>query len=328
MKNTYLIIMLLVGFFFKISSGQNLVPNESFEIYDTCPNAQNQVHYCSGWENWLATSDYYNACAPCCAASVPYNLHIINPNFQIPHSGDAYMGYANYWTRAYIGPYPYLRDHFAIQLVQPMQTGSTYNFSMNVSLTNYLNSPCASNKIGVKFTTQSFSAYDNQIISPLVNNAASLYFDSLITDTANWVTLSGLFVADSAYQYIVIGNFFDDFNTDTLILDTNISLCYSYYFVDDVSVSVTTSIEEAVNSNPLKIYPNPLNMKAVMELPVKKKEAEIKLYNYLGCDVTQQFRIKNIEQGYTIERNQIASGIYLITIFQNGHYYSQKLIIN
>ncbi len=329
MKNTYLIIMLLAGSLFNISNGQNLIPNSSFELLDTCPNAQNQMHHCLGWENWLASPDYYHSCAPCCAVSVPYNLHNINPNFQIPHSGDAYAGYFNYWTRAYVSPYPWIREQIAVQFIQPMQVGTSYNFSMNVSLTDYFNGPCASNKIGVKFTTQSYLSYGNQFISPLVDNSASIYFDTLITDTANWVTLSGLFVADSAYQYAVVGNFFDDFNVDTLILDTSFSLCYSYYFVDDVWLSATTGIGDLGNSNPLKIYPNPLITESTVELSVKKKKAEIRIYNHFGCDVTNQFRIKNNEKGYAIERNQMASGIYLLSIFQNDNsYYSQKLIID
>ena len=293
----------------RVCSGQNLVPNSSFEVYDTCPDAQAQVHRCVGWENWLATSDYYNACAPCCAGSVPYNLHYINPNFQVPHSGDAYMGFFNYWTRAYVAPYPYVRDHFAIQLAQPMQVGSTYNFSMNVNLTDYFNGPCASNKIGVKFTTQSFAAYDNQIVSPLVNNTASIYFDTLITDTANWVTLSSLFIADSTYQYIVIGNFFDDFNTDTLILNTAFSKCYSYYFVDDVSVSLATGVNEPNKNIFANVYPSPFN--DVLNIQVSNKElSDVVLYDIASRKLLQQKFINST----SLNTEQLAKGIYLYMV--------------
>lgn len=60
---------------------------------------------------------------------------------------------------------------------------------------------------------------------------------AIVTDSLNWVRIFGSFTADSAYEFIVIGNFFDDVNTDTLIMNGD-SICYfSYYFLDDVCIS-------------------------------------------------------------------------------------------
>jgi hypothetical protein len=47
------------------SSAQNLVPNGSFEQYDTCPTNVNgtSLQYANSWVNPNAgTPDYYNAC--------------------------------------------------------------------------------------------------------------------------------------------------------------------------------------------------------------------------------------------------------------------------
>ena len=62
MKNLLLIFCTVLG----VASvkGQNLVPNPSFELYDTCPNAQDQIEYATGWHKyseWLTTPDYFNA---------------------------------------------------------------------------------------------------------------------------------------------------------------------------------------------------------------------------------------------------------------------------
>lgn len=83
--------------------------------------------------------------------------------------------------------------------------------------------------MGAKFTTFAFSAPDGD--TTLMSNSAHVYSDSLLNDTANWVQIKGSFIADSAYQYVVIGNFFDDFNTDTL----NCSSA-SYAFIDMICV--------------------------------------------------------------------------------------------
>jgi gliding motility-associated-like protein len=50
-------------------------------------------------------------------------------------------------------------------------------------------------------------------------------------------TVSGFFIADSAYQYIAIGNFFDDSNTDTSSVGSSSNVQIGYYFIDDVWVS-------------------------------------------------------------------------------------------
>jgi hypothetical protein len=58
----------------------------------------------------------------------------------------------------------------------------------------------------------------------------------VITDTANWTLVSGSFVADSAYRYIVLGNFFDDAHTDTVHFIPGPSAA-AYYLYDAICVS-------------------------------------------------------------------------------------------
>ena len=83
-----------------------------------------------------------------------------------------------------------------------------------------------------------------------------------MSDTANWTLVNGSFVADSAYQYLVIGNFFSRALTDTVILEGDGSLG-AYYFVDGVCVTkagqpceFTTGVAEAEETGPFA-WPNP-----------------------------------------------------------------------
>jgi len=103
--------------------------------------------------------------------------------------------------------------------------------SLKVSLAGF---PCAINKIGVLFTNVFYG--DTTVIpAPVMNNFAHVYTSVIITNTTSWTAISGSFVSNSAYQYILVGNFFDDANTDTTILSG--SVCASYYFIDDICVS-------------------------------------------------------------------------------------------
>lgn len=60
-------LLLFSLFFFHFSlftcSAQNLVPNPSFEEYDTCPTNQQQIQHAIGWSAYRAMINYYNACA-------------------------------------------------------------------------------------------------------------------------------------------------------------------------------------------------------------------------------------------------------------------------
>lgn len=59
----------------------NLVPNFSFEIYDTCPNTQVKIQYAMGWSKYsfgISTPDYYNACSPDTVLGVPNNFLATN----------------------------------------------------------------------------------------------------------------------------------------------------------------------------------------------------------------------------------------------------------
>ena len=72
------------------------------------------------------------------------------------------------------------------------------------------------------------------------NNQAAIYTEQVISDTQNWVLVSGWFIADAAYEYIVIGNFFDDAHT-TVETITTLGHGGSYCYIDDVCVSADST---------------------------------------------------------------------------------------
>jgi hypothetical protein len=66
---------------------------------------------------------------------------------------------------------------------------------------------------------------------------AQVYGSTVVEDTLGWTVISGSFVADSAYQYVVVGNFFSDEVTNWSLMDPNGTGYLAYYYIDEVCVS-------------------------------------------------------------------------------------------
>lgn len=295
---------------------QNLIQNPSFENYTACPTGFDQVSNAVGWSSYRETPDYLNSCGSG-MVSTPSNIM----GYQIPRTGNAYCGII---TFAKAGFY---REAIGCQLTTPLIIGQKYFVSFYVSLAiNPPNFAYASNKIGIKFTTTSYSAYSNQIP---VNNIAQLHYDSVITDTTNWKLISGLFTADSAYQYIAIGNFFDALNTDTICIKNVQNKQWAYYYVDDIYISID-STGKVVNTNtqpkedtlivPNLVTPNADNLND--EFKIKHigefENFSVKIFNRWGAKI---FESQNINFTWDARTNTgyiIPDGTYYYIITANG----------
>jgi len=203
----------------------NMVFNPSFELIDSCPSTFDQVHFAQGWSAYKQSPDYLNSCASNWIVSTPNNAF----GFQNAKTGNAYMGMQIFFT-------PNTREIIGSHLLSSMIIGQTYFISIYFVATydtsiQSAGVACLSNKMGVKFSTVPFNTSN----PPPINNFAHLYSDSILTDTINWSHLSGTIIADSSYEYVMIGNFFDDMHTDTMQIIHNYSRCY--YLVDDICVS-------------------------------------------------------------------------------------------
>lgn len=215
---------------------QNLVPNPSFEENPDCPvtigfqGFSKPLH----WESWNESPDYFTVCAGSLGGvdtliRVPLNGF----GFQYPLHGDTYVGMAAYdgWGD--------FREYVGCELLEPLEVGETYDLSFftNVAFGGTYWSPSwACNNMGMLFTMDP-NIWTDLIGSPFaLRNYAHLHSPTIISDTAAWTLVGGSFVADSAYRYLVLGNFFSDALTDTLHLEPGPSLS-PYYFVDGVCVT-------------------------------------------------------------------------------------------
>jgi hypothetical protein len=296
MKNLLTIFLLLTcGLCF----GQNLVPNPSFEDTVSCP-----VYFHEVPANWHARSntspDYFNACS-------------INPDFSVP---DNYMGYQPALDgNGYIGLitgnlYNAYHEKIGTQLLQPLVVGTRYYASVYISKAFKIHDAdtilCATNKFGMRFSC------DPEVPWPF-DNIAQVYTDAVVTDTIGWTKISGSFVADSAYQYLLLGNFFDPALT-TITLCDNREEPYAYYYADMVCVSsdsvtcpvdFATALRDVKTINEISLSPNPFSNKLSFSI-ANNEQTTISLYNFLGQQILQQ----TFTNSTTINTEQLADGIY------------------
>lgn len=247
------------------SNAQNLVPNPSMEENTACPvtigfqGFSKPLH----WEKWNQSPEYFHACAGSLGGvdtliKVPLNGF----GFQYALDGDAYVGMLAYGALS--GGISF-REYVGCQLLEPLVVGTSYDLSFftNVAFGGSYWSPTqACNNMGMLFTMEPNIWTGSNGPPFALRNYAHLHSTAIISDTANWTLVSGSFVADSAYQYLVIGNFFSNALTDTMDLASD-DYVDAYYFVDGVCVrpsgqpcEFTTGLAEPGEQGPI-VWPNP-----------------------------------------------------------------------
>ncbi|MCE3278698.1 MAG: hypothetical protein K0S44_889 [Bacteroidetes bacterium] len=297
---------------------QNLVPNPSFEDTTSCP-VFSDISYATGWENYRASPDYYNLCSASGSFGIPYNW----VGQQNTYEGNGYAGIVAYASGSQ-------REVIGIQLTQNLIIGTKYFVSGYISRADSAdNSPftCASNKFGFKFSTIPF-LWSAGSYAP-INNFSHVHSDSIITDKSNWTKITGSFIADSVYQYIMIGNFYDNLNTDTS--DCDYSLALAYYYVDAICVStdsmqcnVQTNVNNQTNLAEFSVYPNPLVNTINIDFSRLLKPYNINIYNSLGQSV---FSKKEINTSHlSIDVTHLNSGFLFLTILHDNQSYNYKLL--
>jgi hypothetical protein len=294
----------------EVCSGQNLVTNPSFEIYDTCPDFFSQISRANGWYSARPTADYFNTCSPYyphpyTCVNVPYNSF----GDRTPASGNAYVGVLG---RVSGNEH---RETIGSQLISPLQSGAKYFVSFKVSSGGQVNiyQWCGINKLGALFSTVK---YDSLSPSPICSNCAQICSDSIITDTLYWTRITGSFVADSNYSFINIGRFNLNSLTDSIqIVGTS---CYVYYFIDDVCVSTDsaysynysyTGIENLYFDNSLSCFPNPFLSELNFQ-STHNEQITIYFYDIFSRQILQQ----TFTNSTTVNTEQFANGLYIYEV--------------
>ena len=289
------------------SKSQNLVTNGSFETFTLCPFSLGAINQATGWVVSLGTPDFYHACAVTSPLTgIPQNVC----GYQQPFSGDGYAGMLCYSSFAN-GYNPNQREYATGSLSQTLSIGTKYFVYIRVVRMN--SSSHAVNNIGAKFLTSSITALP-------ISNSAHVFSSSVITDTLNWTTIQGSFVADSNYTHISIGNHFNDTLTTVNSVAPVTFGWNAYYFIDEICVSTDslgcfeqTGITNFTANNLVTINPNPVVDFLYLETKWNL-DAEIIIYNSLG-EICLKQEISNSD---AIDVSFMPEGIYIFEIINSS----------
>lgn len=203
-----------------------------------------------------------------------------------------------------------MKEYVYQHLNTPLQAGKMYCLSFYVSRADVITH--AIHSIGAYFSNNVQSTgslgYVNKM--PQIENQ-----NSYVTDTIGWTQIQGCYTAIGGEQYITIGNFNSNANTDTMFVgSTNphpSAYKYAYYYIDDITLidQSTVGINELDKEPSFEIYPNPSN--SILNIRGKNHQlqnATIEIKNTLGLLVYFDVYAPQINI------SDLPSGIYFITL--------------
>lgn len=291
-----------------IGQAQNLVPNGSFEQYSNCPFTIQTFDSLLFWFNpTLATPDAFNVCAnPWMVVGVPNNFN----GYQYARSGDGYAGILR-WINAPAN----WREYLEVKLISPLVANTCYHFEMYINQGN--ESRITTSKTGIYFSNTMITQFGSSNPLPFVPQINDT--SGLLTDTLNWILVSGNYTASGGEEYLTIGNFNANATTDTMTVNPNALWFDSYIFIDDVcltacsSLCSTVGIQEPNQNDEINIYPNPFTNTLIIENK-DNKFSDFILYDITSRKLLQQ----KFTNSVTINTAQFAKGIYIYEVRCSG----------
>ena len=220
-RNICVLLFVLICF---QTNGQNMIPNPSFENYSSCPTSHGQLSNATPWVNPNTnTPDFFNSCVGSNCSFTPYVCVPSNwVGNQLPNTGNGYAG-------IFVGAGDNNREYMQVQLLSPLVTGMNYQFSYYISLGD--NYDRAIDRIGAYFSSTPVSGANQLSNTPQITTPCGLF----ITDKIGWVLITDTFTASGGEEYITLGNFNDESNTNS-ISGLGGPLQYSHYYIDDLSL--------------------------------------------------------------------------------------------
>ena len=252
------LIFLFVGFslHWQVAAQANLVPNPGFEDTLFCPIWTYGSNYTGG----AAIKDWYSPNTP---AGLGFWYHYFNCFYTItpgleyiymPHNGNGEI------SLAIVSIDTNKRQYAQCQLVDSMRHHETYYVSYFVK-SFFQNSMCVSNGTSIHFSDTAiirsipFAESTYQFFSPgFFDLPASVtsFQEEIISDTNQWVKIEGVYEAHGGEQFITLGNFKRNHETNCLYPIPTLVGKNNRYFYDDITVMHIDSLEK-----PLVAYAGP-----------------------------------------------------------------------
>ncbi len=314
---------------------QNLVPNGSFEEYTQCPVSFGWAEYAVGWQQlYTRSADYFNACNTNGVAGIPSNEF----GYQHAADGQAYVGMGTY-----LDGDPLYREFLGVELVEPLQPGVPVCLSFKMAMGGFgsdpgNSAPYTAKGVGLQFfvdlPASSNPFWESEWASYLYPNSAALYLDVLPTDTSLWYAVSGTYIPDSAYRYMVVGNFFADSLSSPFLFDTVYGISnVAYAFIDDIRASVDLSFCDSSSGVSMtqrkwfKVGPNPCMDELMVEVPMGNEGLwRVALYNSTGALVQEHERMSG--PVIRLRTGRIPAGVYHLRLMAPSGLYHSSIVVH
>ncbi|WP_128548006.1 gliding motility-associated C-terminal domain-containing protein [Larkinella soli] len=234
--------------------GQNLVPNPGFEqkkalACSFISRPDNLSNYLTDWYAPTGgTSDVWSSDPGLSTTCSQY----LSPTALPVHDGNQCIGLYTYVTGSSSFSY---REYAQVRLKQPLVKGKAYRAEMWVLLFDYtppnpsegVTSNTATNNLGMHFSKDSLVLREVAFrFGSVLNYKPQVNQTQVLQERLKWVPVSGCFIADEAYEYLTVGNFFEDAQTQAASFATAPRNRLAYYLIDDVSVEPVTAGPPAV----------------------------------------------------------------------------------
>lgn len=226
-KMSFTLILFLILINVNVGQIANYVSNGGFEVLNANagPYSFDVTKYWGALDTTKGSNALFSKLAT--IANSPNSSF----GFQYPRNGNNFVAVQFYCNTCANNPRGYPRN----RLKQPLQAGKIYCAKYHIVNTN--NSPLGIDSYGMYFgdnTLDTISKCTHPItyLNPQVENTTGI-----ITDTLNWIAITGTFVANGTEKYMVLGNFKSNANTSTLLINPTYSASMvNDTYIDDVSV--------------------------------------------------------------------------------------------
>lgn len=213
-------------------TGQNLVPNPSFENLNYCPFDRGQINAAIPWETASSgTPDLYNSCSNGQYLKVPFAGRWID-SYQNPKSGKGYAAIELY-TNGNLSSGN--SEYMEVKLLSALKNSTNYfiEFYIAPDITQ-IGFFGYTDAVGLAFSEsfyyKTIGPMEALPLTPAIENRGKL-----ITDTADWTRISGCYTAKGGENYAIIGNFRS--TQETIVEFVNPTYPFnSYFYVDDVLI--------------------------------------------------------------------------------------------
>jgi OmpA-OmpF porin, OOP family len=208
---------------------ENIVPNPGFELYSGTPlgwfyTGRDFTRVLKYWESPTAASpDVYGP-----KVFVPSQWKEQGFGESQPAEGKTMIGITVYGCG---GGKPHCREYVQIRLSEPLVIGQRYAIEF---MTKHLPESMRIKNIGAVFSVDRIHKNLDERIAMVPQIEPS---GIVISENDAWQKISGEFYASDPAEFLILGNFYPDEETDFNLCEDGESLPFAYYYIDEVVVA-------------------------------------------------------------------------------------------